>query len=229
MIRLIELFAGIGAQAAALKRLGVKFEHWRAIDNDRFSVASYNAVHGTSFEPTDITKVKGSDLGIADTHMHTYIVTYSHPCQDLSVAGLGKGCDEGSGTRSALLWEVKRLLNECDELPQILVMENVPQVHSKSNIDNFNKWLEFLSDKGYTNYWKDLNAKDYGVAQSRNRCFCVSLLGEHEPYVFEEPIPLTKKMKDYLEPSVDDRFYVTSDRAKCLIDNLVADNRIPGL
>lgn len=226
-IRLIELFSGVGAQAMALRNIGVKFEHYRAVDFDKYAVASYNAIHNTDFPVLNICNLKGSDLGIVDTHMHTYILTYSFPCTDLSVAGQMKGMEEGSGTRSSLLWEVKRLLEECTELPQILLMENVPQVHSKTNMPSFQKWLNFLESKGYKSYWKDLNAKDYGVAQSRNRCFVVSYLGSYEPYVFPEPVKLTKVMKDYLEDKVDEKFYVKSDRAKQFIDKLVVDGKVP--
>lgn len=80
-IRLIELFGGIGSQAMALKRLGVDFEHYRLVEFDKYPVASYNAIHGTDFEPMDITKVKGGDLGIVDLNKWTYIMTYSFPCQ----------------------------------------------------------------------------------------------------------------------------------------------------
>lgn len=224
-IRLIELFAGIGSQASALKRLGVDFEHYRVIEFDKFPVKSYNAIHGTDFEPTDITDIKGSDLGIVDTDTFTYLLTYSFPCQDLSVAGKQKGMSKGSGTRSGLLWQVERLLNECEELPQVLLMENVPQVHGKKNLPDFNKWLEFLESKGYHNYWKDLNAKDYGVAQNRNRTFMISLLDDI-PYHFPEPIPLTKKMKDYLEDEVDEKYYINNEKAQALIKKLIADGSL---
>ena len=127
-IRLIELFAGIGSQAMALKRLGANFEHYRVVEFEKYAIKSYNAIHGTDFEPMDITKIIGSDLGITDTDKYCYIMTYSFPCQDLSVAGKQKGMTKGSGTRSGLLWEVERLLNEVENLPQVLLMENVPQV-----------------------------------------------------------------------------------------------------
>ena len=133
-IRLIELFAGIGSQAMALRDLGADFEHYRAVELDRFAIRSYNAIHGTNFRTSDITKLSGRDLGIVDTGSYCYIMTYSFPCQDLSVAGKQKGMAKGGGTRSGLLWEVERLLNECGELPQVLLMENVPQVHSKTNM-----------------------------------------------------------------------------------------------
>lgn len=209
----------------ALERIGANFEHYRLVEFDKYAVSSYNAIHGTNFSTSDIREVGGADLGITDTDKYCYIMTYSFPCQDLSVAGKGAGMTKGSGTRSGLLWEVERLLNEVEELPQILLMENVPQVHGKKNIDDFNQWLNSLEWKGYKNYYQDLNAKDYGVAQSRNRCFCVSVLG-NKGYEFPKPIPLTKTMKDYLEDEVDEKYYIKSDKARELIDKLVVGGKI---
>ena len=108
-IRLIELFGGVGAQAMALRDVGVDFERYRYVDFDKYAVKSYNAIHGTNFPVIDITQFTGEDLGIVDTDKYCYIMFYSFPCQDLSVSGKGKGMDEDSGTRSALLWEGKRL------------------------------------------------------------------------------------------------------------------------
>lgn len=196
-IRLIELFAGIGSQAKALKNLGVNFEHWRVCEFDKHTVASYNAVHGTNFTASDVTKITAADLSITETENYTYLLTYSFPCQDLSNAGKGAGMEKGSGTRSGLLWEVERLLNECTELPQVLLMENVPQVHGKKNIEHFNKWIEFLESKGYSNHWQDLNARNYEIPQNRNRCFMVSILGDYS-YEFPEPIELTTTLRDFI-------------------------------
>ena len=199
----------------ALKRIGAKFEHYRVVEFDKYAIASYNAVHGTDFHTMDITKVHAEDLNICDTNTFTYLLTYSFPCTDLSVAGKQAGMSKGSGTRSGLLWEVERILTEIrdsnGELPQILFMENVPQVHGKKNINDFEKWLGFLESLGYTNYWQDLNAKNYGVAQNRNRCFMFSFLGNYS-YDFPQPIQLTKRIRDYQEEVVDDKFYV-SDKA----------------
>jgi len=218
-IRLIELFGGIGSQAMALSKLRVNFEHYRLVEFDKYPVASYNAIHGTNFEPSDITKIHGKDLGIVDTNDFCYLMTYSFPCQDLSVAGKQRGMSKGDGTRSGLLWEVERLLTETDNLPQLLLMENVPQVHGSKNISDFNSWIEFLENKGYSNFYQDLNAKDYGVAQNRNRCFMVSILGEH-CFTFPKPQPLDKVMKDYLEDNVDEKYYISSEKAQSLIDKL---------
>ena len=135
-----------------------------------------------------------------------------------------------SGTRSGLLWEVERILTEIrdgsGELPQILFMENVPQVHGKKNIDDFKKWLEFLESLGYTNYWQDLNAKNYGVAQNRNRCFMFSFLGNYS-YNFPQPIPLKKKLKDYLEDNVDEKYYINNEKADKLIKQLIDNGTLP--
>lgn len=221
-IRLIELFAGIGSQAMALRDVGADFEHYRVVEFDRFAVASYNAIHGTDFKTTDIRDLHGTDLGIADRDGYTYLLTYSFPCQDLSVAGKGAGMRKGSGTRSGLLWEVERLLNETNELPHVLLMENVPQVHSRENMPDFQKWISFLESKGYSNYWQDLNAKNYGVAQNRDRCFMVSILGEYS-YKFPQPIPLEKTMKDYLEDEVDEKYYINTENARKLIEKLIND------
>ena len=224
-IRLIELFAGVGSQAMALRDLGADFEHYRVVEFDKYAIASYNAIHGTDFPTMDITQVKGYDLGIVDTDKYCYIMTYSFPCQDLSVAGKQRGMTKGSGTRSGLLWEVERLLNEVDNLPQVLLMENVPQVHGKKNMEDFQRWIDYLASRGYSNYWQDLNAKNYGVAQNRNRCFMVSILGNYK-YDFPKPIELTKRMKDYLEDEVDEKYYINNEKAQKLIDKLIANGTI---
>lgn len=213
-VRLIELFSGIGAQAKALERLGVDFEHWRAYDIDKYAVASYNAIHGTQFEVGDITKIHAEDLGIVDRDKYTYIMTYSFPCQDLSLAGRQKGMSKGSGTRSGLLWEVERLLHESyDNLPQVLLMENVPQVIAPQNKRDFDMWRESLTDMGYKNYYKLINAKSYGVPQSRTRCFMLSWLGDYS-YEYPLSIPLNIHLGDLLENDVDKKYYLTEEQIK---------------
>ena len=211
------MFAGIGAQAKALERLGVDFEHYRVCEFDKFAIKSYNAIHGTDFITSDITKISAEDLEIVDTDKYCYIMTYSFPCQDLSIAGKQKGMSKNSNTRSGLLWQVERVLKECSELPQILVMENVPQVHGKKNINSFNEWRSFLESKGYSNYWKDINSKNFGVPQNRNRCFMISILGEYS-YNFPDEIPLNKVLLDLLEneADVDSKYYVSDAKIECL-------------
>ena len=229
-IRLIELFAGYGSQAMALKRIGAKFEHYRVVEFDKYAIASYNAVHGTSFPTMDITKAHAEDLNICDTKVFTYLLTYSFPCTDLSVAGKQAGMKKGSGTRSGLLWEVERILKEIRDgggkLPQILFMENVPQVHANANMEDFQNWIDFLTSLGYVSYWQDLNAKNYGVAQNRERCFMFSFLGEYN-YHFPRPIPLKKRLKDYLEDDVDEKYYINNEKAEKLIKQLIDNGTLP--
>jgi DNA (cytosine-5)-methyltransferase 1 len=121
-------------------------------------------------------------------------------------------------TRSGMLWEVERILTECEEKPQILLMENVPQVHSQDNIEDFNKWQYSLEKMGYKNYWQDLIATDYGIPQTRNRCFMVSILGKYN-YKFPQPIPLEKKLKDLLEDNVDEKYYLSDEMIKYIVSD----------
>ena len=206
-VRLIELFAGIGSQAKALENLGVNFTHYRVVEWDKYAMASYNAIHGTNFEPSDITKIHGDDLGITETDKYCYICTYSFPCQDLSQGGKMQGMAKGGNTRSGLLWEVERILEECDDLPQVLLMENVPNVIGKF-VKDFQKWRSKLEKLGYSNYVQILNATDYGIPQNRARCFMVSILGNYY-YQFPKKQKLKLKLKDMLEENVDEKYYLS--------------------
>ena len=120
-------------------------------------------------------------------------------------------------TRSGMLWEVERILSECENKPQILLMENVPQVHGEGNKEDFNKWQLRLEEMGYSNYWQDLIATDYGIPQTRNRCFMISILGDYN-YTFPKPIPLKLKLKDLLEDVVDEKYYLSDKMLKCFIE-----------
>lgn len=238
-LKIFEFFGGIGSQSMALKKLGVDFET-ELVEFDKYPVASYNAIHGTDFKPRDIKDIKGIDLNITEKDKYCYMLFYSFPCQSISIAGKGKGFNkenqknEETATRSGLLWEVERILNECDELrhkdirygmPDILLMENVSNIHSKKFMPDFQEWLNYLESKGYTNFWKDLNTKNFGIAQNRNRTFCVSVRGD---YTFEFPnkIDLDTRMKDYLEDDVDEKYYITSDKAQTLVETLILNGSL---
>ena len=177
--------------------------------NEKQAKTIYNNIKATH-NLVNIQQVKGKDLEIVDTDKYTYIMTYSFPCQDLSLAGKGKGMSDTT-TRSGMLWEVERILIECSQLsclPQVLLMENVPQVHGEGNKEDFNKWQLRLEQLGYKNYWQDLIATDYEIPQTRNRCFMVSILGDYN-YTFPKPIPLKLKLKDMLEENVDEKYYLS--------------------
>ena len=169
----------------------------------------YNNIQATH-NLVNIQQVKGKDLEIVDSDKFTYLLTYSFPCQDLSLAGKRQLMSDTS-TRSGLLWEVERILTECKELnqlPDVLLMENVIQVHGEGAKEDFNKWQLRLEELGYKNYWQDLIATDYGIPQTRNRTFMVSILGDYN-YTFPKPIPLKLKLKDLLEDNVDEKYYLS--------------------
>lgn len=276
-IRLIELFAGYGSQALALKYLGVQFEHYRISEWATKSIQAYKDLHATD-DRTDysqgltpaeikawltgkistdystpatpeqigrfsektarrlynnmratrnigsITQATAQDLAIVNTEKFLYIMTYSFPCQDLSAAGNGAGMSKGSGTRSGLLWEVERLLKETArgggyELPQILLMENVPQVIGGGAIADFVQWREFLEGLGYKNYTQLMNAKGYGIPQNRNRCFMVSILGDYD-YIYPPELPLQYRLKDFLERGVDEKYYISDEATEKLKEQI---------
>lgn len=118
--------------------------------------------------------------------------------------------EKGSGTRSGLLWEVERILGECEHKPQILVMENVTQVHGAGNEEHFREWMLRLEEMGYQNYWKDLSATEFKIPQTRNRTFMVSILGDYN-YTFPKKTKLDLRLKDLLESedTVDEKYYLS--------------------
>lgn len=171
-------------------------------------VATHNLIN--------VMEVKGHDLGELPSNQ-TSILTYSFPCQDLSLAGKRQGMatsQADGGTRSGLLWEIERILTEREResstLPTILLMENVPEVVGQGNIQHFKKWEEQLRKFGYSNYVEILNAKNYGIPQNRKRCFMVSILGNYA-YDFPCKIPLKYRLKDLLEKEVDEKYYLDEE------------------
>ena len=209
-LRLIELFAGIGSQTQALTNIGIAHKVVAISEIDKYAIRSYETMHGKANNLGDIRKIE--ELPDAD------LWTYSFPCQDISVAGKGAGIKEG--TRSGLLFEVERLLRVASEkgtLPKYLLLENVKNLVSKKFKTDFDKWLDFLAELGYTNYWKVLNAKDYGIPQNRERVFCVSIRGEHEPFVFPKPKELTIRLRDMIDEAVDERFYLKESTIRSIL------------
>lgn len=158
-IKILELFGGIGACSKALERLGVDYEIADYVEIDKYAVKSFNAIHGTSFEPQDITKW--------DKDLDVDLIMHGSPCQDFSVAGLGKGGDKGSGTRSSLMYETLRIVAKLK--PKYVIWENVKNLLSKKHIHNFEAYQEAMRELGYVNYYKVLNARDYGIPQNRER------------------------------------------------------------
>jgi len=194
--------------------------------SDEWKQKVYNNIRSSN-NLVNILTTKAKDLEIVEKDKYEYIMTYSFPCQDLSLAGKGAGL--GEGTRSGLLWQVERILLELkdlNELPQILLMENVPMILSPKYRDDFAKWDLALSKLGYKSYVKNLIATDYLIPQIRNRTFMISILGE---YSYSFPYKLKKEyiLKDFLENNVDEKYFLSDKMVKFFEENSRA-NEIKG-
>lgn len=199
-MRILELFAGIGACSKALERLGIDVEIVDAVENDKYAMASFNAIHGTDFKVQDI---KDWDKDIRDIDL----ITHGSPCQDFSIAGKQAGGDLGSGTRSSLMYETIRIVGKIR--PKYVLWENVKNILSKKHKHNFDSYIETMNILGYNSYYKVLNAKDYGVPQNRERVYTVSIRKDIDMgYEFPEPVDLKTKVKDTLEDKVDEKYYL---------------------
>lgn len=196
-LKVLELFAGIGACSKALTNLGIPHTIVDAVEVDPYAIKSFNAVHGTNFEPQDVKEW--------DKNIDVDLIMHGSPCQDFSSAGLQKGGDKDSGTRSSLMYETLRIVEKLR--PKYVIWENVKNLLSKKHIHNFENYIHQMESLGYNSSYQVLNAKDYGVPQSRERVFTVSIRKDL-PYGFHFPTPLPgKKLTDILEPEVDESFY----------------------
>lgn len=275
MLKINELFSGIGSQNSALKRLGIEYEITTTSDLDTPAIISYAAIHcglldklkdfdfpsgetmanylldrniGWDFKENKpynwkrfIDKKNGEgkkvlkkaylatvlsnnagDISKIEKLDYADLWTYSFPCQDISVAGKRAGIEEH--TRSGLLYEVERLLNvsaEHGELPKYLLLENVKNLVGKQFKGQFDEWLEYLDELGYKNYWKVLNAKNYGIPQNRERVFVVSIRKDMDKgYEFPKGFDNGLRLKDFLEDEVDEKFYISQEKTGKLISQI---------
>jgi len=218
-IKLFEAFSGIGCQRLALKRLTDNYESVGISEIDKPALKSYEAIHGDC-------KNYGS---ICDIHElpEIDIFTWSFPCTDLSKAGKQKGLgskEKGQEqTRSGLCYEVLRVLHEnTNNLPRVLIMENVIDLIQVKFIRSFNDIQREIESLGYKNYTFVMNGKNYGIPQNRERVFMVSILSDYQEYYYEQPkpFPLKLRLKDLLEDSVDEKYYLS----KKMIDYCTTDN-----
>ena len=209
-LKVIELFAGIGAQRQALKEANIDHEVVAISEIDKYALLAYEKLHGQTLNLGDICKIE--NLPNAD------MWTYSFPCTDISLAGRMHGFDKGSNTHSSLLWEVQRLLEESkkrNELPKYLIMENVKNLVSKKFMPQFNIWLDYLKSLGYKNFYKILNAKDYGIPQNRERVFMISILDSSAEFTFPNKQVLNLKLGDLLEENVDEKYFLSEKLITC--------------
>lgn len=221
-LRVVTLCSGYDAQCLALERLracydGFDYELVSWAEVDRYAIMAHDALfpqwRGRNIG--DITSCDWSCIGGGID-----LLTYSTPCQSISSAGRQEGLRRGSGTASSIIWSV---LDAIDVLrPKYLLMENVKALVSRKFIGDFHEWQLELSRRGYTNFAKVLNARDYGVPQNRERIFMVSILDYDGEYHFPEPFPLGRRLKDVLEQEVDEKYYLS----KKTIDMFMERNRI---
>lgn len=218
VLRVFEAFAGYGSQSMALKRIGVDFEVVGISEIDKYAIQAYMAVHGETPNYGDISRIDWDNVPDFD------FLTYSFPCTDISIAGQQRGLEGGSGTRSSLLWECKKAIEI--KKPKYLLMENVKALTSKKFMPYFQKWLSYLSDLGYSNYTKVLNAKNYGVPQNRERVFVVSVKNE-EGYEFPAPFELKLRLKDILQINTEEKYFL-SEKFINTLQRRTEEHRIKG-
>lgn len=219
-MKLLSLFSGIGAFEKALRNIGVNYELVNYCEIDKFASRAYSLIHKIpeSMNLWDVTTVDTSSLP-----NDIDLITYGFPCQDISVAGKQKGFVDENGelTRSGLFFQVLRIIEGTK--PKIAIAENVKALTNKKMKGNFEIVLNSLSAAGYTNYWKVLNAKDYGVPQNRERVFIISVRNDVDTGKFEFPesFPLELKLKDMLETDGDEKYFLSEkalDRIKAIVE-----------
>ena len=213
MLKVIELFAGVGAQRQGLKEAGIVHEVVAISEIDKYALKVYEKLHGVIHNLGDIKAIARLPK--------TDLWTYSFPCTDISLSGKMAGFEKGSNTHSSLLWEVQRLLEvakETDELPKYLLLENVKNLVSKRFKSYFNEWIMYLESLGYKNFYKVLNSRDFNVPQNRERVFMISIRDSNANYSFPDKIPSTRKLKDLLEDEVSEKYYLSEKMIRCLTD-----------
>lgn len=207
-MRTLSLFSGIGAFEKSIVNLGLECELVGYSEIDKYASKSYSAVHGIpeTMNLGDITKIDEQSLP-----KDIDLVTYGFPCQDISLAGRQRGLfnDDGTKTRSGLFFDALRIIEATQ--PRVAIAENVKNLTGKKFKEQFEIVLDSLDNAGYNNYWKVLNAKDYGIPQNRERVFIVSIRKDIDNgmFTFPEGIPLELRLKDMLEDVVDEKYYIS--------------------
>lgn len=217
-IRVFEAFCGYGSQAIALQRLkddcpNFDYEVVGVSEVDKYAIKAYEAIHGHCPNYGDIREINWKIVPAFD------LLTYSFPCTDVSIVGKQRGLSEGSGTSSSLLWECAKAIRA--KKPKYLIMENVKNILSKKFISDYQKWVDYLTEQGYTTYTQVLDALDYGVPQHRERVFAVSIRGGGN-YCFPNKLGSRATLDDVLEDCVEDKYYL-SEKALDYFNRVNAD------
>lgn len=202
MVQILELFGGIGSPRVALRNLGIPVKAIDYVEIDEKAVRSYNAMFAD--------ELSYKTQSVVNWNLKPDILIHGSPCQDFSIAGHQKGADEGSETRSSLMWETIHIIQQMGAWkPRYVIWENVKNVRSKHMIHNFNRYLDEMGKMGYTNSFELLNAREFGLPQDRERVFTISCL-DMDPFNFDDLIrtPM-RNIKEYLETNVPDVYQVT--------------------
>lgn len=209
-IKMISLFSGIGAFEKALTNVGIKYNIVNYCEIDKYASLGYSVIHNINENKNlgDITKVDIKKLKDFD------LLTHGSPCQSYSLAGRGEGGDEGSGTKSSLMWYSVNIIKE--KRPSYVIWENVQAVTFKKHKHNFDKYLSTLEGLGYNNYWQILNAKDYGAPEYRERVFVVSIRKDicKKPFVFPEKLKKHLIIRDILDGNIPEKYYLKDSFSK---------------
>ena len=202
MVKILELFGGIGSPRVALRNLGVPTKAIDYVEIDQQAVNSYNAMFADELPYKTQT--------VVDWNLKPDILIHGSPCQDWSIAGKRLGADEGSGTRSSLMWETVNIIRGFGEWkPKYVLWENVLGVLHKTMNHNFNKYLDAMQELGYNSTFAVLNARDFGLPQNRNRVFTISTLGQNFNFDSLRKTEM-KRIEHYLETDVDESYTITS-------------------
>lgn len=211
-LRVVTLCSGYDSQCLALKYLKDKHPGFE------FDLVAWSEIEPSAIVAHSLLLPEYRDRNLGDMRKIDWgkvpdfdLLTYSTPCQDVSLAGLRRGITEGSGTRSSLLWYTRNAI--ITKKPRFLLMENVKGLISEKTRPAFLAWLRELEGYGYSNFHKVLNAKNYGIPQNRERIFVISILKtEDNPnptYTFPSPIPLERTVEDLVEENVPDKYYIS--------------------
>lgn len=213
-------FSGYDSQLLACDALKAKHPDFSYTcvgwsDIDKYACQMHNLIYPQFVDKAlgDITKVDWLKVKEDLQGKEVDLFTYSSPCQDISIAGKQMGLNEGSGTRSALLWDVAKAIEILR--PKYLLQENVAALVSRQFMPDFQKWLNRLESLGYVNVYAKLNARDYGIPQNRDRVFCLSMRKDMSfNFKFPAPKPLTRYMEDILEKDIDEKFFMNNETVK---------------
>ena len=216
MIKILELFGGIGAPRKALINLGIEHKAIDYVEWNEKAVRSYNAMFDNDYKPESVVGY----------NLKPDILIHGSPCQDFSIGGKQYGGNIADGTRSSLMFETLKIIEGLgDWKPRVVIWENVKNVLSRKMVGAFSHYLSDMEALGYTNSYEVLDARDYGIPQARERIFTVSRL-DPKPFNFNnlETKPM-RSIHEFLETDVAEHYRVTQPS---MIKKLPGQPVLPG-